>query len=179
MSDFTKDLNKEGHAMFTRLYEKNFPRIKVYVTQNSGTEEDAEDIFQDALMVFVEKFRQDDFSLTASANTYVYAIAKNLWLKKLRDEKSKTHYLSDYKESEFLKELDAAIEEERSYWEKLRFYMVKISTHCRRLINDMFFANRDWREIQAKYGYKNKHTAANQKYKCLEQIRKVKYEEEN
>src|SRR5688572_17798720 len=77
-----------GHnAAFQLLYKFYFPSIDSYVRQNMGNKEDAEDIFQEAIMVLLQKVRQPDFALTSALKTYLYAIAKNLWLKRLRSNR--------------------------------------------------------------------------------------------
>ena len=84
MNEILIDLKTENNIAFGKLYNDNFYKISKFVQNNSGHEADAEDLFQDAMMVLVEKLRQDQFQLTASIDTYVYAICKNLWFKKLR-----------------------------------------------------------------------------------------------
>ena len=61
--------------------------------------------------------------------------------------------------------------------DKLQNLLHKITKHCQGLIHDMFFKEKTVEEIQKNYGYTNKHTLQNQKYKCVEQIKKVKAEE--
>ena len=71
-------------------------------------------------------------------------------------------------------EINSAIENEKYYWEKLTGYIKAISSHCQNLIQDIFVQNKSIEEIQDKYQYSSKHNAQNQKYKCIEQIRKIK-----
>jgi DNA-directed RNA polymerase specialized sigma24 family protein len=52
--------------------------VEYFILNNNGRTDDAEDIFQDTMIVLLEKLRQDDFMLTASIKTYIMAIAKNL-----------------------------------------------------------------------------------------------------
>lgn len=176
MSNILIDLKNENSFAFGKLYQDNFTKISKFVQNNSGNQADAEDIFQEAMMVLVEKLRQDNFQLTATIDTYVYAISKNLWFKKLRDKK---HELSvdEVQSSDFLNSINDSIEEEKSYSEKLKGYLLKISDHCNRLIHDIFFKDKAIEQIQKNYGYSSKHNAQNQKHKCVEQIRKVKEEE--
>src|SRR3982751_1624531 len=79
------NLKNENNASFEVLYKFHFPSIAAYITQNFGSTDDAEDIFQEAIIVLLQKVRQSDFVLTSSLKTYLFAIAKNLWLKRLRD----------------------------------------------------------------------------------------------
>lgn len=171
------DLKTENNFAFGKLYQDNYGKISKFVQNNSGNHADAEDLFQDAMMVLVEKLRQDNFKLTASIDTYVYAICKNLWFKKLRD---KNYELSadELHSFEFLNSINESIDNEKTYSEKLKGYLLKISDHCNSLIHDIFFKEKAIEQIQKDYGYSSRHNAQNQKHKCVEQIRKVKEKEE-
>ncbi len=177
MNIILSDLKTENNFAFGNLYQSNFGKISKFVQNNSGNQADAEDLFQDAMMVLVEKLRQDNFQLTASMDTYVYAICKNLWFKKLRD---KNHELSldELQSNNFQMSNSDSIENEKTYLEKLKGYLLKITEHCNRLINDIFFNEKAIEQIQKDYSYSTRHNAQNQKHKCVEQIRKVKKEEE-
>ncbi len=177
MNDILIDLRTENNFTFGKLYKDNFYKISKFVQNNNGNEADAEDLFQDAMMVLVEKLRQDQFQLTASIDTYVYAICKNLWFKKLRNRNFEQS-VDEIQTTSFLNSIADSIENEKSYLEKLKGYLLKITDHCNRLIHDIFFKEKAIEQIQQEYGYSTKHNAQNQKHKCVEQIRKVKVQEE-
>lgn len=63
------------------------PSLKIYILKNGGTNEDANDVFQDALVVLYKKLQLPDFKLTASINTYLHAVAQNIWMQELRRQK--------------------------------------------------------------------------------------------
>lgn len=177
MNEVVRDLKTENSFAFGKIYEDNFHKISSFVQHNNGSLADAEDLFQDAMVVLVEKLRQDNFRLTASINTYAYAICKNLWLKKLRD-RNREFSIDEIHSADFLNAIDASIENEKTYLEKLKGYLVKITDHCKRLIQDIFFKEKAIEQIQEDYGYTTRHSALNQKYKCVEQVRKIKEKEE-
>jgi DNA-directed RNA polymerase specialized sigma24 family protein len=77
-----EQLKKEDNTSFELLYQMVFPSVKHYITQHQGKVEDAEDIFQEAVIVLLQKVRTPNFVLTASLKTYLFAIAKNSWLKR-------------------------------------------------------------------------------------------------
>lgn len=170
------DLRTENNFAFGELYREYYGVLKRFILNNSGSEEDAQDVFQDTMLVLVEKLRNDDFILTASMKTYIMAIAKHLWFKKIRDAVQIIE-LSDNHHQSFFEEINMSIEQEKTYADKLQYYMTKITDHCNRLLHDMFFKNKSIEEIQQQYGYSTKHNAQNQKHKCIEQIRKVKEQE--
>lgn len=157
------------------LYNEYYSSVARLVINNNGTIDDAKDLFQDTLIVLLNKLKKDDFILTASLKTYVIAISKNLWLKTLRNATYRNETsLADYHNNTFFCEIETAILKEKSYWERLQGYLNKVSNHCNHLLQSMFLKNRTIEDIQAEYGYSSKHNAQNQKHKCLQQVRKVK-----
>ncbi len=167
---------KNGNSRtYEALYQENFSSVEKFIVRNSGTIDDAKDVFQDTLLVLIEKLQADNFELTASLKTYIIAISKNLWFKKLRYQ---SYYrqteLSDAFSDKFNSEISSSINDEKSYWEKLQTYLSKITAHCNHLLQSMFFKNKSIEAVQKEYGYSSRHNAQNQKHKCIEQVRKVK-----
>ena len=171
-----QDFKGDSNAAFGILYSSYFVFTKRFVLNNKGSDEDAEDIFQDALIVLYEKLCADNFQVYTCLENYVTGIAKNLWLKKLRKQFN-TEEISDNYYAKNAEEIDLAIENERNYIDKLADIIGKVSSHCQNLIEDIFMKNKSIEEIQTKYNYSSKKNAQNQKYKCVEQIRKIKESE--
>lgn len=170
-------LKTEDSSSFELLYRFYFPSIASYIKQNLGNNEDAEDIFQEAIMVLLQKIRQSDFVLTSSLKTYLYAIAKNLWLKRLRDNKMRIVdnelSLTTYEtKTEFIE-----LEPEISNEEKVENWLQKITRKCQNILKALFFYKVPMDTLMVKMGWKNKHTASSQKHKCIQQIKNVKERE--
>ncbi len=172
-----QQLKTEDNASFQLLYEFYFPSVAAYVKQNMGNEEDTEDIFQEAIIVLLQKVRQPDFVLTASLKTYLYAIAKNLWLKRLRSKKliSFDEFEQKQTEPEFF---SFEFHPEKTKEEKVETWLTKITDNCQRILKAIFYYREPMDSLMKKMGWKNKHTAANQQYKCIQQIKKEKQSEE-
>ena len=66
------------------IYSDNYGVIQNLVLNNNGTEEDAKDIFQEALIVLYEKTKSGVFELNCQIKTYLYAVSKRLWFKRLQ-----------------------------------------------------------------------------------------------
>lgn len=65
------------------LYQQHYKMMLRMVLRNNGTEQEALDIFQDALIVFWQKAMDSSFELTSKISTYLYSVCKNLWRKEL------------------------------------------------------------------------------------------------
>lgn len=165
-------LKSKDNQAFEILYKFYYPSVKNFILKNNGTEDDAKDIFQETIIVLLEKVPKDDFNLTSSLKTFIFAISSNLWLKRLRDANKmvKTEigtyekYLSDYEEAEediHLQNTNKVVK------------VFKLMTNkCITLLQAIFYADKNIDTITKDFGYTNKHNAQNQKFKCLEQARK-------
>lgn len=169
--DILNALKSEQSKAYESLYNSYFDRVRRFICHNSGNTTDAEDVFQDAMMVLVQKIRMDHFRLTASMGTYILAISKNIWLNRLRDNKRKEEKGNTYFKTAF-SEIDEMIEQERNYKSQLQKYIFKVSKHCQGVIDDVFFKGKTTEQIQKEYGYSSRQNAANQQYKCVEQLRR-------
>jgi len=93
VSRFTQDelidgLRRRDNRVLRFIYVSYYPLIQKLIKGNSGNEHDAEDIFQESLIVLFNNIREtSDFSVKSDLQTYVYSIARLLWLKKLRRDK--------------------------------------------------------------------------------------------
>jgi RNA polymerase sigma factor (sigma-70 family) len=170
-------LKTGDNSSFELLYKFYFPSIAAYIKQNQGNNEDAEDIFQETIIVLLHKTRQPDFILTSSLKTYLYSISKNLWLKRLRDNRIRIvdgdMSLSTYGTETEVIELEPEISRE----EKVENWLQKITRNCQNVLKALFFYEEPMDNLMIKMGWKNKHTASNQKHKCIQQIKNVKEKE--
>ncbi len=74
-----------------------------------GTSEDAMDIFQDGLMVLIEKLDNKEFTLTCKFKTFLYCVCENLMKTVLTKRKVAENYLTgsfDMEESDISEEMD-------------------------------------------------------------------------
>jgi RNA polymerase sigma factor (sigma-70 family) len=171
------NLKSEDNASFEVLYKLYFPAVESYIIQNFGSTEDAEDIFQEAIIVLLKKIRCTDFVLTSSLKTYIFAIARNLWLKRLRDNKLITVDNFDKYQRED-EQLHFELNPEPTKEEKVTSWLTKITENCQRILKAIFFYKEPMSSLMQKMGWKNKHTAANQQYKCIQQVKKQKDKEQ-
>lgn len=81
-------LRKRDNRVLQYIYKNSFNAVKQLVVHNAGSDSDAEDIFQEALIIIFKKLRDDDdFKLTANFTTYIYSISRLIWLKHLKQIK--------------------------------------------------------------------------------------------
>ena len=74
-------------GVIRHLYRSHFMAAAIYVKQNSGNQEDAEDIFQDTVISFIQLVQKDKFRGDCSIGTFMYTLVRNAWLNELKKKK--------------------------------------------------------------------------------------------
>ncbi len=118
------DLKSGNCDFYNQMYEQNYQFVERFVLKNNGNVDDAKDIFQDIMLALIEKIYADDFELTASLSTYIFAIGKNLWLKKLRNiSYHKEITPNDFNTTSLYADISSSIETKMTNREKLQTLM--------------------------------------------------------
>jgi DNA-directed RNA polymerase specialized sigma24 family protein len=113
---------KSGESYAVKYLAKDYlPVIRYYISKNNGNEEDAKDIFQDALFIIIEKIHNDDFALQGPLSTYLFAICKNLWLMVLDKQKAAKNY--ELRRSACHSDNDFSEAGDRVFYENRRKYL--------------------------------------------------------
>jgi RNA polymerase sigma factor (sigma-70 family) len=103
----------------------------------------------------------------------MYSVAKRLWLKQLK-KNGKTFLFKEDDENEVVDvtgDMNAHQEKEKNI-EKMNQSLSNLGEPCATLIRDFYVHRMNMDEIAEKFGYTNADNAKNQKYKCLQRLRK-------
>ena len=155
------------------IYKEFFPLIKFLVTENGGAGEDAEDIFQDGIIIIYNKISLNELRLTSSFKTYMYSVCRNLWLQKLSKRKAIFDKLTDVEEYIDLPKdvLHEASIEETELHRIIQIHFLSLADDCQKLLR-LFIKNIPLREIASMLGYKTEKYAKTRKYLCKEELKK-------
>jgi RNA polymerase sigma factor (sigma-70 family) len=167
-------LKERRTCAYEHLYKLYYPTIEKYILSNSGSVADAEDIFQETLLILTDKIQKQDFALSSSLKTYLYSISRNLWLKVLNKRKNIQRLDTEEKNVDHLKD---SSEEEREGHLKLTSFIERIISklphHCQQIIDYVFYKNATPEQTAEELGYNNNHTVSNAKYKCIQHLKKA------
>ena len=82
-------------ATIRKFYSKNFHIVRNFITRNNGDESDAEDTFQEAMIILYQRLKHQNVNFNISMNSYFIGICKNLWRNKLKQNKKIVYLDSD------------------------------------------------------------------------------------
>lgn len=165
-------LRRRDQETLTHIYKETYPTVRKYVTQNSGSKEDAQDIFQDAFYILIRKCEQNDFILTSSISTFLIGISKNLWLKKLtRTSLNVALYKTEIET--VAEDVSDQEDEKLKQVRHMSFALTELGEPCKSILIQYYFLKQTMQEIAAAFHYTNAENAKNQKYKCLQRLKKI------
>ncbi|MGZ3884679.1 MAG: RNA polymerase sigma factor [Bacteroidia bacterium] len=176
-AEFIEGLRTGNEAALKALYKKYYNIVLKIVVNNSGSSEAAQDVYQETIIVLYENARKPAFQLSCQLQTFIYSIAKRLWLKQLR---SNGHFaaLKEDEESEPVdvsEELSEHLQKENEL-EKMAVCLESLGEPCKTIITDFYVNRLSMDEISEKFGYTNSDNAKNQKYKCLQRLKRQFFE---
>jgi RNA polymerase sigma factor (sigma-70 family) len=154
------------------VYKETFPMVLKYIASNNGSKEDAQDVFQDAFYLLIQKTNNPDFELTSLVSTYLVGISKNLWLKKL----TRNNIDPDLYKTEILlneQDLEPAQEEQLGRVKHMTESLNALGEPCKTLLIQYYYFRQTMKEIALMLHYTNPENAKNQKYKCLQRLKKI------
>lgn len=153
------------------LYRSLYGLCLDYVTRNSGTGSDAEDIFQEVVLSFIEVVKKGRFRGESSISTFVYALIRHSWLNELKKRDSSRIREMRYEKTKAQEEPDVsqiiAGREERQLLMKL---VEAMGEGCRTVLLAFYYENLPVKEILLKTELTNEQVVRNKKYKCLKQL---------
>jgi RNA polymerase sigma factor (sigma-70 family) len=175
--EYLRGLHDKDPRVARSIYQEYLPGIIRHVKKNSGTREDGEDLFQEALLAICLRLRRKELKLTCAFYTYLFEICRRLWLNKLRKrKKQKGVTFSDdelFKYTEDIVEDLTGLERERLYREKLKM----IGEVCRNLLALVIFERRSMKEVADLMNFKSEQVAKTKKYKCKQRLVKLVQED--
>ncbi|HET6253411.1 MAG TPA: sigma-70 family RNA polymerase sigma factor [Puia sp.] len=147
---------------------RNFPAIRKLIRSKGGTGKDAEDVFQEALLILIRNSQKHGFQLTARLSTYLYSVCRFLWNDELRRRRPTLPYsaetgLDPADETQLHTELEK--EQRIRLAERV---LDELKDRCRELLLLFYCDKLPLKEVALRMNYSSGNVAKNQKYKCLE-----------
>lgn len=156
------------------IYSQNYNLIQALVVNNNGTVDDAKDIFQESMMVLYDKARLGSFELNCQIRTYLYSVARRLWLKKLNKSDRRFADFDDTNETQIVADDEVAEHEQKdAEFDMMHSAINTLGEPCKSLLEAFYFKNKSMQEISEIFGYTNAENAKTQKYKCLMRLKKI------
>ena len=161
-------LLKADRKAIDQVYKEVLPAVIQWIRENNGSEEDARDIFQEALIALFKKLESGTFSLTCRLKSFLRIVCRNLWLSRLRDRRN--HPITPLENCETM-DLDAGTQNliDQSEETNLYFkYFDALGEKCKQILQ-LFFERLSFAEIAKRLDTSEQYVRK-RKFICKERL---------
>ncbi|WP_420572953.1 RNA polymerase sigma factor [Kordia sp.] len=159
----------QGNAAFMQqLYVKNYYGVETYVLKNSGTKEQAKDIFQHGLLVLYTLLKKEKLQISSFDN-YLFSVCKNLWIK----QSSRNSVTKLTSETLIDEPVDLArFHMEQLQWDLFKEKLESLKETCKTIIK-LTLAKVSYAEISKRLKYPNENAARQKTFRCKTKLFKM------
>jgi RNA polymerase sigma factor (sigma-70 family) len=153
------------------IYKQYAEIVSFNVVAMGGGLQDGEDIFQEAVVAFIELVRKGKFRGDSSIKTFLVALSRNIWLNELKkrkggDQRAKIFETNrEHIENDVLADIN-----QREVKAEFLLMMGHMGPSCKKVLTLFYYENLSFDEITLKMGYENEQVARNRKYKCMKEL---------
>jgi RNA polymerase sigma factor (sigma-70 family) len=153
------------------IYKNFYSKINFFIKKNNGDDDDANDIFQEAIIIIYRKLKANELVLDCTFETYLYSICRFLWLKQLEKRKIEKESIKD--NHEFNDELyDDSLEKVTDLNDRYRLYQkhfANLGKDCQKILQ-LYFDKVPLKTIAQMMGFKSEKYAKKRKFSCKEYL---------
>jgi RNA polymerase sigma factor (sigma-70 family) len=169
--EYLEGIRKRDNLVLKQLYKEFFPSVRTFVFQNSGSEDDASDLFQESVIVVYRQVHEGR-EINCSLSTYLFSVSRLLWLKELRRRKKFDGSMDSEAMQDQLEDYSPGVLDQMESHDRMAIYQqafMKLGEDCRKILK-LFYEKVSLREIANIMGFASEKYAKKRKFKCKEKL---------
>lgn len=156
------------------IYRSYFDSLVWYVMNNSGSREDAEDVFQEVVINFIDLVQKNKFRGESSIKTFLFSLNRHIWLNELKKRGRALKREEKYQAGQEAVEKDITGQiTDREERKQIMLLVDQLGDTCKKILLSFYYDNLSMKEILDKLHYENEQVVRNKKYKCLKQLEQM------
>jgi RNA polymerase sigma factor (sigma-70 family) len=151
------------------LYKSLLPKVIQMVKSKNGTEDDAKDVFQDAVIIFMREYRYGKFDITKSIEGYIFIISRNLWINTLKrnNKMIQTDDMNIFESFGYETAAQYDIDERE---QEIKGIFKHLGKTCLEILQAQIFEGLDYKEIAEKIGLASGDVVKTYKNRCKNKL---------
>lgn len=156
------------------LYRSYYGVLSNHVRQNMGSEQDAEDVFQEVVVTFIGLVKNGKFRGESSVKTFLFTLNRFTWLNELKKRNRAAHREEKFESESESEEGDVSRHlVERESRHMVIAMMDKLGAVCKSILLSYYYDNLSMKEILPLVNFENEQVLRNKKYKCLKSLEQM------
>lgn len=161
-------IRKQDKQILKDLYASYFSTIKRFIIDNNGSEQDAKDVFQEAIIIIYRKAKEGNLTISSSFKSYIYGVCRFIWIKQLAKYKEDSEQRGVYLEYEEIPDITDEYKKNEQY-KLYQKHFKRLEEGCQKLLQ-LFLKKVSLKEIAEMLGIESMQFVKRKKYKCKEQL---------
>jgi RNA polymerase sigma factor (sigma-70 family) len=168
------DINRPVRYLYEHYFEDTATEIKL----RGGSDDDAADIFQEAVLILIEKIKTGKFRSESSIRTFLVGIARNLWLfeKRTRERRSsrEMHFSvheNSQADTEGLEIGDRVFS--KSNTDAIKTMFSQVGEICSKILIGFYYENSSMKNLLQRFHFDNEQVLRNRKARCMKKLKKL------
>jgi RNA polymerase sigma factor (sigma-70 family) len=156
------------------IYRNNFESLCWWVMNNSGSRQDAEDVFQEVVVAFIDLVQKDKFRGESTVKTFLFSLNRHIWLNELKKRGRALAREEKYEKGQERTEMDSShLIADREGKAQVIKLVGQLGETCKKILLLFYYENLSISEILDTLDYENEQVVRNKKYKCLKQLEQM------
>ena len=156
------------------IYRNHFDNLSWYIMNNSGSRQDAEDVFQEVVVNFIDLVQKDKFRGESTVKTFLFSLNRHTWLNELKRRGRALAREEKYERGQERTETDVShLIADREAKQAVVNVVAKLGETCQKILLMFYYNNLSMKEILESLNYENEQVVRNKKYKCLKQLEQM------
>ena len=166
----------DNSAALKLLYGTPLKKVQSYVLKNNGSRDDANDVFQDAVIALFNSIKKGKYDKNKDIDGFLYTVARNLWIDKIRKDKKRevTDFTESYDHTDYSDQLKHMVSQEKLSAFQTVFNMQ--TERCKELLHYAIYEKLSMKVISEKLGMNNENVAKATHYRCKQALAKIIHE---
>jgi RNA polymerase sigma factor (sigma-70 family) len=171
-----KRIRENDNTVLGELFIRYERLVISYIQNQGGDLNDAEDMLQEALIVFWQNAIKSDFRLSSKISTYLIGVVKNKWRAELRKRKRfSENGIPEEVPDNNPSSLDKVLKKEQ--FDLISRALNRISPNCKKLLFLFYFEERNLEDIAKILHLANVDVAKSKKYQCKKSLEEILFKE--
>lgn len=153
------------------LYKNHYGSLHKMILNHGGSTEDAQDVIQETMISFIDIVLENKFRGDSQIQTFLYAIAKNIWLSKIRkttaEQRRTDIWLNENEEFEEI--IIGSIEKQEAFSFIMKTF-ADLGEICKKILTLYYYEEKSMKDMLSMLHFDNEQTLRNKKSKCMKSL---------
>ena len=171
-SHYIDGIAKGDNATLLDIYNSFLPQVKKFVRKENGSNSDAEDVFNQALMQLFARLKVTHIEIKSTFEGYLFTTCKNIWRRELNKKARLRVTNDDVLEHTVITNDDEQADEEQEQWKLYEEKFQELSENCKKVLK-LHLQKLSAKAIMEKMEYSSETTVRQRIFKCKSSLIKI------